>query len=419
MEGLEAVAELEELGGQEQEQQDATSENDQKAQEKSYRDFIKGLRDDDTASPHYKRIKSDYGRLLEVGRLDPKGVDGVRSTYEALKGVAFGDKQGIEAAREMQAALADSQQTLEAIADGNLETLSEDQRNGVMRMVPLLLDQLAEQPGDDYAKAVLPHFMGALMDSPLVGAYNQLVNILKQEPPSYLLPNQKADWQAEKFNGIIEQAKAMGGWFKAQEDRVKEFGTKTQNPQGQQQQQQTQDGPAAGADWWGKNVHAEMNTHVETEFTKELRPWADKLAKAGFRLSDAKKSALAQEFVSAATSEMKKDKNYTDQMGRYNKQKAPDANSVKATAKSAFNNVANRVMKDLIERDYGQVLTPKKVGQKTATTSTKPAVTGQTGLRIVTVKPDRSRIDFQRTPKDWILSDKYRLRDGTTVQYRP
>ena len=162
------------------------------------------------------------------------------------------------------------------------------------------------------------------------------------------------------------------------------------------------------------------NQHAEETFNKELRPWAEKLSKAGIRLSDAKKQALAQEMVQGVSSLAKKNPAYASQMKRFNSQRSPDSASVISTFRSEFNRHAKTVLDGLIRRDYGQVLDKgtTKVTPKAATPSAKVAPVAA-GVKVVSVKPERSQIDFQRTPTDWIYKNQWRLRNGTVVQYRP
>ena len=109
------------------------------------------------------------------------------------------------------------------------------------------------------------------------------------------------------------------------------------------------------------------------------------------------------------------------QMGRYNRQRNPDSASVLSTFKSEFNRHSKTVLDALIRRDYGQVLDKgtTKVAAKTTTTAGAKTTPVAAGVKVVSVKPERGQIDFQRTPTDWIYQNKWRLRNGTVVQYRP
>ncbi len=327
----------------------------------------------------------------------------------------------------MQSTLAESQAALDTIAQGDLRSLSEDQRAGIMQSAPQLLDMLAESDADGYVKAVLPHFVDALRGSQLYSAYGQLVDALSQEPPKWMRPEQKADWTNDRLNAVIAHTSTMGQWFKAQEDRLKEIGEGKPKPGATgevQPKAEAQTGPfakTANPEFWEKTVTPESNANASKIFDQELRPWADKLAKAGFRLSDAKKQALINEFSLGVKEEALKDKDYVSQIQRYNRQRNPDKASVLSLVTSQFTKHAPNVMKALISRDYGQILdkrtAPKPNGNGNGTKSAP--VVPQKGVKIVTVKPNRADIDFPKTPVDWLYQNKWKMKDGSVQQYRP
>lgn len=394
-------------------------QTDPRAAEKSYRDWIKAAKIDD---PNFKRVKDDYGRLQEISRIDQKGVDGVKSTYQALQGIAYGEKTGLEAVSDMQAKLADSETLLDAIADGQIESLPEESRDGILRMLPSMLDHLASTDDAAYTKALLPHFVDALKSSPLLTSFNAMVDVLEAQPPKYLTEDQKVQWQAEKFQGIIKHASTMGQWFNQQQARVKEMGGESKDGRNLERtdkgERRGANEPAAGSRWWQDNVNGEIDRHAETTFTTELRQWTDRLAKAGFRLSDAKKTALAAEFTQGIVAKAKANPSYSSQMKRYNGQRTPDASSIKALARTEFNRHASQMMRSLIERDYGQVLN-KKMQAKPNGQGERGNIAPQKGVRVVSIMPKREEINFPGTPADWLMSDKYRMRDGSVIQYRP
>jgi hypothetical protein len=404
-------------GGEHQQQPDP------KQADREYSAWIKSLKEDGDSGKHYRRIKDDFSRLQTLSRLEPKGIDGVRERYAALDGVAYGDKKGIEAVSTMQSTLAQSQTALDAIAQGDLKQLDDDQRAGILRSAPQILDMLAESDADGYVKAVLPHFVDALKGSQLYAAFGGLVDVLSQQPPAWMKAEQKADWTNDRLQAVLKHANTMGQWFKAQEDRVKEFGGDGKpkpGMDGQPVDKTDTQGATANPQFWKDNVYPETNAHAEKTFNDELKPWADKLAKAGFRLSDSKKQALAGEMLQGVIAEANKNPDYKTQMGRYNRQRNPDKSSVVSLFRSEFSKHAPRVMKALIERDYAQILdkrtAPKANGNGNGA---KPPIAPQKGVKIVSVKPDRAQIDFPKTPADWIWKNQWRMKDGSVQQYRP
>ena len=409
-------------GGEEPQQQQQT---DPKQADREYSAWIKSLKEDGDSGKHYRRIKDDYSRLQTLSRLEPKGIDGVRERYAALDGVAYGDKKGIEAISTMQSALAESQTALDAIAQGDLKALDEDQRAGLLRSTPQLLDTLAETDPDGYVKAVLPHFVDALKNSQLYSSFGQLLDTLSQEPPKWMKPEQKADWINDRLQAVLGHATTMGQWFKAQEERVKGFGEGGKAKPGMEGEGQPKpaatQGETANPQFWKDSIYPGAIAHAEKTFNDELKPWADKLAKAGFRLSDTKKQALVKEYAQSIETEAAKNKGYMDQMARYNRQRTPDKSSVVSLIRAEITRHAPNVMKALIERDYGQIL-DKRTAPKTNGNGngTKPApVAPQKGVKTVSVKPNRADIDFPRTPAEWLYQNKWKMKDGTVQLYRP
>lgn len=89
MEGAVIEQPVVESGG-EQEQPQQSTQDQQRQSDKEYSNWLKGLKEDGDAGKYYKRLKGDHERLRELQRIDPKGLDGVRSRYETLNGIAHG-----------------------------------------------------------------------------------------------------------------------------------------------------------------------------------------------------------------------------------------------------------------------------------------------------------------------------------------
>ncbi len=83
----------------------------------------------------------------------------------------------------------------------------------------------------------------------------------------------------------------MAQWFGAQDERVKQLGGKQSQGMRTEGADKTQTPSAvSNPEFWKQSVYPETNQHAEESFGKELRPWAEKLAKAGIRLSDEPRS---------------------------------------------------------------------------------------------------------------------------------
>lgn len=421
MEGMEtAVLEqpvVESGAEQTQETTQVSAQDQQRQADKEYSNWLKGLKEDGDAGKFYKRLKGDHERLQELRRIDPKGLDGVRSRYETLNGIAHGDKTGIEAVQSIQEALAESQTMLDALAQGDISQLPEEHQDGVLRMAPSIIDHLADTNPEAYAALLTPHFWQAIESSPLAQYYSGMVEVLNEKPPEWLTKEQLPQWTLDHVGRITNMARGMGQWFTDLQKKAQGAADgKQATTTGTTAEKNTSGNPQ----FWQQSVYPQTNAHAEETFGKELRPWAEKLAKAGIRLSDAKKQALAQEMVQSVSSLAAKNQNYMAQMKRFNSQRSPDAASVISTFKSEFNRHAKSVLEGLIRRDYGQILEKgTKTVTKPATPGAKTVTSAQPGVKMVSIKPSRDRIDFQRTPTDWIYQNKWRMKDGSVVQYRP
>lgn len=387
----------------------------QRQSDKEYSQWIKSLREDGDAGKHYRRIKDDFGRLEAIRKLDPKGIDGIRSTYDGVKQIAYGEKTGLEAVQTMRSALAESQGLLDGVAEGNFQALSEDHRNGIIRMTPQLLDTLAETNPEAYTAALLPHFVESLRESGLSQHFNQLVNTLAQKPPEWLTPAQLPQWTNERLREALISAQSASKWFSEQENRAKSMGTGQAIGEPAEKPVQS----ATSPEFWKEKVYPETNKHAEDTFSRELKPWEEKLAAKGFRLSKLEKEALAQKFVSEVSTRAAANQDYKTQMARYNRMKSPDASSVVSVFRGEFNRHANNVMKQLVEENYGDKLKGNKPGPKPVQRAAPSSP--EKGIRYGSIRPPASEIDNVKTPKDWIYDDKrWRrvLKDGTVFEHR-
>ena len=218
METMEAVVEQPVVetqgdGGREEQQQQVSQQDQQRQADKEYSNWIKSLKEDGEAGKHFKRIKGDHERLQSLLRLEPKGIDGVRSRYDTLNQIAHGDKTGMDAVTSIQEALAESQTMLDAIAQGDIKSLADDQRDGILRMAPSLLDHLADTTPDAYTALLAPHFWQAIESSPLAGYYSGMVDVLNEKPPAYLTKEQIPQWTIEHVGRIGNMVRGMGQWF--------------------------------------------------------------------------------------------------------------------------------------------------------------------------------------------------------------
>ena len=399
------------------------SEQDQRRQEdREYSAWLKSLRDDPDAGKHYRRIKDDSRRMMALSGIEPRGIDGVREKYSTINGIAYGEAKGLDAVNAMQGALAESQTVLDGLAQGNMEALNEEQQEGLLRMTPALLDRLAESSPEEYASAVLPHFVEALRGSDLSTAYAGIVEALSEKAPTWLREDQKAQWTNERLQRVIQHVTRMGQWFQAQEERVQKLGADGGKAASGRLAQAAESKPSEGyanPDFWSQQIFPETEKHASQTFAKDLRPWTEKLAKAGIKLSADKQKAMLAEVIGITTREAQKNQSFQAQMARYNRQRTPDTASVLSTFKAEFNKHSARVLESLMRRDYGQILDKRTAPRQEARKEAKsPPQAPQNGVRYVSVKPPSDKIDFPKTPESWIFAKKWRMKDGSVVQLR-
>ena len=258
----------------------------QRQADKEYRDWLKSRREDGEDGKFYRRTKDNDARLQALAKLEPKGIDGVKAHYETLNGVAHGDKTGIEAVQSIQEALAESQTILDAVAQGNMDSLSDEQKDGIYRMAPAVIADLAESNPDAYAALLLPHFVEGLKGSALHSNLNGLLSTLNEKPPSWLTKEQIPQWTLEHVQKVSGYAQTMKQWFDAQDQRVKELGGKQgefNRSERVQPKPSGAQGSTANPDFWKKDVQPHTDAACRSKpSTRNLRPWAEKLGEVWY-----------------------------------------------------------------------------------------------------------------------------------------
>ncbi len=334
-------------GGQ---QRQLTPEQQQAKADREYKAWLKGLRDADpkTHGRFARQAQDDRGRLLELSRLEPKGIDGVREKFAILDSVTYEDpERGVLTGTEAVAALQDQVREMgevdSLLATGDpraLEALGDDFNEGLAKLTPAILDRVREADPEAYAAAILPHFVQALAQSDLIGNYNALVDTLNEAMPQWLPEDKKAAWIADKFRRVTELASGMGGWLKAQMDAAKgdgkanvSRGTKagqreqgTGNRTDKAAQEQEQAATREATQHYSANITPKLNQHAEQKFNELFRPYAKRL-----HLDSAARTDLARAFTQGVTAKAmarlagNKPNAYEQQMTRYWRQRTPAA----------------------------------------------------------------------------------------------
>lgn len=385
---------------------------------REYSQWLKALREEkanDPASTKFARLSKDnHARLYQLQQMEPRGLDGVREKYAMLDSVVHGELKGAEAIGALQDELRNVQEIDERLFSGDAAALKEMGPEFMAEALPKLagpiLEMVRESNPEAYASAVLPHFVEALKSSELVSSFNGLVDVLNQQPPSYLNADQKQAWAADQIKQIMGLATKMGSWFNAQQAKAGELPKTNGQPKPGatretseldtlRKEQETQH--------WNTNITPKLDQHAEKKFDEQFRPYAKRL-----RLDSAATADLKQSFIQGVVKKAGTNPAYTSQIQRYHTQKRADPNTVVNFAKVEFDKHAKTVMEGLVNQRYKSFLTgpPRQATVPAAKNGVKPAV----GVQIVTVKPQN--IDYKRTTPQMIHDKKYWTTDNKLVQ---
>lgn len=405
-----------ELSGTPQDGQQATPDDPYSSKSsKEYSAWLKGLKDGDPeANGKFARLSKDnHARLYQLQQMEPRGIDGVRETYALLDSVSHGELRGVEALSALQDEIRGIGEFDEQVISGNGEVLKDldpKMQAGIVKMTPAILDMARQQNPEAYSEAIFPHLVESLRGSPLVQSFNGLVDVLREEPPRWMTPNQKTDWIEDRIQKVVGHASQMSTWFKAQETKL------AQMPKPGAIGQPGQAGEAAASSstlppQWNYEIAPGLDKHAHSKFEELFRPYDKRL-----RLDQATRDALRTDFSKRVSSKAAANPVYQSQLKRFQSQKNPDVKGVLNFAKVEFDKYSKTVMDSLVNERYKPFLAGKPNGTRPAPTNGQRTAPPSPGVQIVAVKP--KNIDFKNTPLDWLHQKKYRTTDGKTVQVR-
>ena len=391
------------------------------------------LGEDPNAKKFLRLSKDNHARLYQLQQLEPRGIDGIRERYAAVDSVVHGELKGVEAINALQDELRGVQEIDGRLLAGDATALKDLGEDFTTKALPQLagpiLDMVRENNPEAYSKAVLPHFVEALKQSDLVRDFNGMIDVLNQQPPSYLTPEQKQAWAVDQMKQITGLAGNMGKWLNAQAAKAGELpkqGTQTAKP-GQaeltpEQKELEERRKGDETAHWKTNITPKLDAHADKRFDELMRPFDKRL-----RLTKEARADLKAAWVGTAprngqpgtgvTGKSWANKGYADQIGRYHNTKKADPATVVNFAKVEFDKHAETTLKGLVTQRYGSFL-----NGKTTSGAAKPAAGAKAGpvspgVTIVNVKP--KNIDFKATPLEWLHQKKYKTTDGKAVQWRP
>ena len=218
--------------------------------------------------------------------------------YALLDAVSHGELKGVQALSALQDEVRGISEFDEQVISGNAEVLKDldpKMQAGIVKMTPAILDMARQASPDAYSEAIFPHLVDALRVSPLVQSFNGLVDVLREEPPRWMTPNQKTDWIEDRIQKIVGHASQMSGWFKAQETKLAQM----PKPGAMGQPAKPGEPPSevetlrkqAQKQHWETNIQPEVDKHARAKFDELFRP-----ATSASRLDQGTKETLMKEF---------------------------------------------------------------------------------------------------------------------------
>jgi hypothetical protein len=404
----------------EQQQEDPYSSKSSR----EYSQWLKGLRDsgDPTAAKFARLAKDNHGSMYALKQMFPNGIDGVRESKALLDSVIHQtpdgqELRGAEAIAALQDRAREYAEIDEKVAAGDptaLETFDDAMKAGVVKMAPAILNMAKDMDPEGYAAAVLPHFVEALGKSDLVQSFNGLVDVLNEQPPQWLTPDQKVSWGKDQMQKVVNLASKMGGWLNAQAEKAGKLPGKDGVPRGTNgktdplSEREAKFTQREQDHHWNTNINPKLDEYAGQSFSKLFAPYSKRL-----NLDPPTANSLKMEFSKRVAKEAAKDKAYIGQIGRYRSMRNPDPATVLNFTKVQFDKHAKTVMDALVNERYKPFLNSKpRVAATNGTAATAPAK----GVQMVTVRPKDSDIDHRIRTLDQIHKKIFPLKNGKVVQ---
>lgn len=415
-----AGAETQDTQQEAQDQSQAlTPEQQSRKDAKAYQDWLKGLKTEDAAIGKFaKQAKDDYYRSAELAKLDSRGIDGIREKYALLDSVSHGDLKGAEAIGAIQDELQTFYSTDDRIVAGDpsvLDEFDDAMKGGIIKMMPSLLAMQQTIDPDGFNQAILPHTAAMLRSSGLLQNHNAMVDLLEEQPPSWLPKERVEAWYQDKLRRIGQILDTSGNAINAQLAKAKE---PTQNQSINKQQptdRQTELEIRERNLNWNSKVQPQLLNDAQAIFREEYKPYFKSL-----HLDVASLNALQADFLNRMYTMGNKNRDFKAQMDRFFASKNPNPAAVANYAKAFFSkpDVGKAVMTALINERYKGILN-----------RAKPAPAGNNGNRnvaptgpkeyVVSVHPANADINFKH-PNFPVLraQKKFPMKDGRVAVLR-
>lgn len=402
----------EETGGEEtgHEVEDAAGQDDSQQEEKidgrkgskEFREALKAWEATPEGQKYAKQARQDHFRAHEIATLEPGGLTAMREKYALLESVG-----GAEAITQMQERIAETDAVDAALAAGDpkaLESLGPDFDPGLAKLTPQILDRVMRSDPEAYSAAILPHLMAGLVNSPMVGDLNRMIDVL-QAPHL----DEKA-----KLQHLTQLLGRIGQWFEANEKKAGSLrsgpGVDKQRTEFDQERSKFEQEQQTAH--WNNKIAPQVSSYERTKLEELYKPYEGRL-----KLDAAAKADLFETFRAKMTAAGKADAAYLKQMEIYRKQKNPDPAVVANFVKAAINKHAKTVVEGAIKARYGRFLgAPKKAAAQTVAGARSSAADGGALPTIVSVKPSVDEIDYRKTSEEDQWKGIYTLKSGKRVK---
>lgn len=362
-----------------------------------------------------KQARDDYGRLYALQQLEPKGLDGIREKYALLDSLAHGEAKGADALSAMQDALKEWDEFDRAILDGDpkaFEGISPEFDAGLAKLAPAYLDRLAQSNPEALEAAVLPYIVNTLANSPALGQFNAMVDVLKEAPPTWLTPEQKSQWAADRMQRVVAHVAKMSEWFNSIGEKATANPAKEVDPKvAEIEERRTRLEQAEQKHHWDNKIEPLVSGHHQKLFEQYFKPYQTRL-----KLNDKGTGAMASAFRQGIIEAAWKDPDYQRQYKAFKGQKNPDPTTVSNYVNAWMSRQAKGILDGIVQERYGNFLSGKPRPQQAAKPNGVTRGPSSPNIEMRTVRPPDNEIDHKRRTLDQIAKKIFPLKNGKVVQ---
>jgi hypothetical protein len=370
---------------------------------KEFREALKGFEQTPEGAKFAKQVRADYYATQQLKEVEPGGLPAIREKYALMESVG-----GAEGLVTLQERVQEVDATDAALAAGDpkaLDSLGPDFDPGLAKLMPTILDRVMKADPDAYTAALLPHLMGGLMNSPMVGDLDKMIDVLQA---SHL--DEKG-----KLDAITKLMGRIGQWFKTNEDRAGKLKTSgaDKGSSDLSEREAKLDRETQQAHWNNK-ISPQVVSHERTKLEEFYKPYEAKL-----KLDAAAKADLFDSFRARMKAAGEADQAYMKQMKIYRNQKTPDPAVVANFVKSAINRHAKTVVEGVVKARYGRFIGGAKTtaAAKSVAGARSSSGAGGGAVTTVSVRPDTATVDYRKTSEEDQFNKIYTLKTGKKVKW--